>query len=226
MARAKTGAKGREAGRGGRRSSLGEEIGKRGAFESAEQEAYLNLVRTHAMLSEGFARLFKGHGISEAQYNVLRIVGAASGGDGKKRGSAGGDDGARGGARRTARDEGRRATPGASGGGGGKTMEGIGAEMVARDPDVTRLVDRLERAGLVERRRSADDRRVVLVRITGKGRGLLRRLREPVRALHREQLGHLGAERLEELSALLVAARHHASEGSRFAAEAQRAQRR
>ena len=152
--------------------SLGEEIGKRGAFESAEQEAYLNLVRTHSMLSAGFARLFKAHGISEPQYNVLRIVAGGCGG-----------------------------------GGAGPTMEEIGADMVARDPDVTRLVDRLEKAGLVERRRSEEDRRVVMVRITGKGRGLLARLREPAAALHRDQLGHLGARRLAQLSALLASAR-------------------
>lgn len=86
-------------------------------------------------------------------------------------------------------------------------MEGIGADMVARDPDVTRLVDRLEKAGLVERERSVEDRRVVLVRITREGRALLKRLREPTAALHRAQLGHVARKDLARLSALLVDAR-------------------
>jgi DNA-binding MarR family transcriptional regulator len=90
-------------------------------------------------------------------------------------------------------------------------MDGIASDMVARDPDVTRLVDRLEKAGLVERRRSEDDRRVVLVRITPKGRALLRRLHDPVLALHRKQLAALGRERLRALSDLLAAARHAAA---------------
>ena len=169
-----------------RSSPLAQEIGKRGAFDSPEQEAYLNLVRTHAALSSDFARLFKAHGVSEPQYNVLRILAGSRAGD--QSGGAG-------------------SAGGGGGGGGGRTMEGIGADMVARDPDVTRLVDRLERAGLVERRRSEEDRRVVVVRITPKGRGLLRRLRGPVLELHRAQLGSMGEPRLRELCDLLVAAR-------------------
>ena len=86
----------------------------------------------------------------------------------------------------------------------------VGARMVARDPDVTRLLDRLEARGLVARARDAADRRVVLARLTDDGRRVVDALDEPVRAMHRRQLGHLSAEELHALSALLEAARHGA----------------
>lgn len=56
---------------------LAEEIGKQRPFEDPAQEAYLNIVRTHSVLSEDFAPMFRGLGVTEAQYNVLRIVEAA-----------------------------------------------------------------------------------------------------------------------------------------------------
>ena len=63
--------------------------------------------------------------------------------------------------------------------------------MVNRVPDITRLVDRMEKIGLVKRRHFPSDRRVVLVQITQKGSDLLEELDEPVLQLHRNQLGHL-----------------------------------
>src|SRR6476660_5678390 len=56
----------------------------------------------------------------------------------------------------------------------------IANRIIARDPDITRLVDRLERRGLVTRMRGRQDRRVVEVAITKKGLDLLRNLDEPV----------------------------------------------
>ena len=64
-------------------------------------------------------------------------------------------------------------------------------------------VDRLEEMGLVIRSREGEDRRFVLTRITKAGLDLLDRLAEPVAALHREQLGHVGAEKLQNLVDLL-----------------------
>ena len=61
--------------------NLSEEIGKSEPFELPEQEAYLNLRRTHALLAHQFNQLFKQHGISDPQYNALRII-AASGPNG------------------------------------------------------------------------------------------------------------------------------------------------
>jgi len=79
----------------------------------------------------------------------------------------------------------------------------IGERMIERDPDITRLVDRLETRGLVKRTRSRQDRRVVEVGITEKGTMLLRGLDAHVQRLPKALLGHLGAERLRQLSALL-----------------------
>mgnify|MGYP001598066745 CR=1 FL=1 len=83
----------------------------------------------------------------------------------------------------------------------------IGSRMITRDPDITRLLDRLEKRGLIERWRETRDRRMVMGRITAEGLQLLERLDEPVRSAHRSQLGHLGRERLGELIELLRAAR-------------------
>jgi DNA-binding MarR family transcriptional regulator len=75
--------------------------------------------------------------------------------------------------------------------------------LIAKVPDATRLLDRLEEMGLVTRSREGEDRRFVLTRITQAGLDLLDRLAEPVAALHREQLGHVGAEKLQSLVDLL-----------------------
>jgi DNA-binding MarR family transcriptional regulator len=79
----------------------------------------------------------------------------------------------------------------------------IGARMTAHDPDITRLLDRLEKRSLISRCRESKDRRMVLTRITPEGLELLARLDEPVRAQHRSHLGHLGRERLRTLADLL-----------------------
>jgi DNA-binding MarR family transcriptional regulator len=83
----------------------------------------------------------------------------------------------------------------------------IAARMITRDPDVTRLLDRLEKRGLISRCRETKDRRTVMARITLHGLKLLGRLDEPVRSGHRKQLGHLGPGRLETLTELLLVAR-------------------
>jgi DNA-binding MarR family transcriptional regulator len=83
----------------------------------------------------------------------------------------------------------------------------IGDRMITRDPDITRLLDRLEKRRLISRAREARDRRTVLTRITPAGLALLARLDEPVRQAHRRQLGHLGPARLRALARLLRAAR-------------------
>ena len=83
----------------------------------------------------------------------------------------------------------------------------ISERMVTRDPDVTRLVDRLEKSSLVKRDRSTVDRRVVPISITKKGLNLLARLDVPMRDLHKETLGHLTGADLKNLNRLLVKAR-------------------
>ena len=83
----------------------------------------------------------------------------------------------------------------------------IGERMISRDPDITRLLDRMEKRGLISRSRESRDRRLVLARITPEGLKLLARLDEPVQEAHRKQLRHLGRERLGALTDLLQAAR-------------------
>ncbi len=89
----------------------------------------------------------------------------------------------------------------------GLTCGEIGSRMITRDPDITRLLDRLEKRRLVARCRETKDRRMVLTRITPDGLKLLARLDEPVQEAHRKQLGHLGRQRLRELMELLQEAR-------------------
>lgn len=86
----------------------------------------------------------------------------------------------------------------------------LGGRMVTRDPDITRLLDRLEARGLVARARRQEDRRVVRTCITAKGLQLLGELDAPVLRLHHRLLGHLGDRRLRSLIELLEAAREGA----------------
>lgn len=79
----------------------------------------------------------------------------------------------------------------------------IGARMISRDPDVTRLVDGLVRRGLVVRVRSRRDRRVVEVGITVKGLALLEDLDAHVSRYPAAMVGHLGSRKLAQLGALL-----------------------
>lgn len=83
----------------------------------------------------------------------------------------------------------------------------IGERMINRDPDVTRLLDRLEDRGLVVRARDREDRRVITTRITAEGLRLLKQLDAPMAQAHTRQLGHLGEARLRLLIDLLELAR-------------------
>lgn len=87
----------------------------------------------------------------------------------------------------------------------------IANRMITRDPDVTRLLDRLEKRGLISRCRETKDRRTVMTRITPAGLKLLANLDEPVQSAHRKQLGHLGPKRLRTLAELLQIARSRVS---------------
>ena len=82
----------------------------------------------------------------------------------------------------------------------------VAERMLTHDPDITRLLDRLEKRGLVRRARESEDRRVITVRITQEGLRILAKLDEPIEELHRRQLGHLGQRRLQRLIDLLKSA--------------------
>jgi DNA-binding MarR family transcriptional regulator len=152
---------------------LKKQIGKRKEFESLEQEAFLNLLRTEERLGEGVTNLLRPMELSGTQYNVLRIL----------RGEAAVDEET------------------------GIACKDIGQRMVTRDPDITRLLDRLEKAGLIARARSSADRRVVKTYITSAGLKVVEKLDRPVVVLHRKQLGHLGEKKLKMLIDLLEEAR-------------------
>jgi len=83
----------------------------------------------------------------------------------------------------------------------------IGERMINRDPDITRLLDRLVGRGLVERRREEKDRRVITTRITSAGLELLKRMDRPVNEFPRQLLAGLGRPRLQGLLKLLAAIR-------------------
>jgi DNA-binding MarR family transcriptional regulator len=144
---------------------LRDEIRQTKPFASAQQEAFLSIGRTWAVLEHAFAEALKPYRLTPTQYNVLRILRGA-GEDGLCR---------------------------------GEVME----RMIARVPDATRLLDRMEAAGWIERARSATDRRFVTTRITREGLDLLAELDEPVLALHREHFSSLSGEQLGSLVELL-----------------------
>jgi DNA-binding MarR family transcriptional regulator len=79
----------------------------------------------------------------------------------------------------------------------------ISERMVRRDPDLTRLLDRLEKGGLVIRERDTKDRRIVRASITKGGLALLDSLDAPVEESVRGALAHVPVKRLRELLALL-----------------------
>jgi DNA-binding MarR family transcriptional regulator len=139
------------------------EIRQRKPFVSLEEETYLNLVRTADALARQLELLLQPHGVTNTQYNVLRILRGA--------------------------------------GGEGSTCSAISERLLAFDPDVTRLLDRLEKAQLVQRQRSTSDRRVVLTTITQAGLDLLARLDEPVETQLRRQFAKISRERLRQLVA-------------------------
>ncbi len=79
----------------------------------------------------------------------------------------------------------------------------IGERMITRDPDITRLLDRLQKRGLVERTRARQDRRVIYGKITGAGLKLLRELDAPIEKHNRELLRHVSQTKLRQLIDLL-----------------------
>src|SRR4051812_19042018 len=163
-----------------------DEIGQARPLRSVEQEVFLNIMKTADVLMTEVSELFKPHGISPTQYNVLRILRGAGAG------CCGGGH--------------------ADAGAGGLACREIGERMITRDPDMTRLLDRLEDRGLIGRERGKADRRMISTRITEAGLALLKTLDRPVLELHERQLGHLGKKRLNELLTLLEGVRGHCVE--------------
>ena len=85
----------------------------------------------------------------------------------------------------------------------GLACRAIADRMITHDPDITRLLDRMEKRGLITRERQKDDRRVVKTRITPQGLALLKPLDQPMRNLHKRQFRHMAGGRLKALYDLL-----------------------
>jgi len=90
---------------------------------------------------------------------------------------------------------------------GGLCRNALRDRMLTRMPDMTRLLDRMEEAGLVTRSREREDRRMVLTQIAPRGQELLSELDRPMSELHRDQLARLTDEQLRTLIDLLTAIR-------------------
>jgi len=76
----------------------------------------------------------------------------------------------------------------------------VSDRMISRDPDMTRLLDRMEKRGLITRERQTDDRRVIKTRITPVGLEILKELDTPVDELHKKQFRHISAAKLKALA--------------------------
>jgi DNA-binding MarR family transcriptional regulator len=85
----------------------------------------------------------------------------------------------------------------------GLACSDVAERMISHDPDMTRLLDRMEKRSFITRQRQKDDRRVVKTRITSAGLDLLRRLDQPIRELHKSQFRHIPAAHLKALVELL-----------------------
>lgn len=94
-----------------------------------------------------------------------------------------------------------------------RILRGAGAEglpcseiadrMINRDPDITRLLDRLERQGLTSRSRNQKDRRVINARISAAGLKRIQPMDAPLEEFQKQLLGEMGEQRLRTLIRLL-----------------------
>jgi DNA-binding MarR family transcriptional regulator len=131
-------------------------------FESVHHEALLNLMVAAGHVRAVLDRVCAEHGITQPQYNVLRIL-------------------------RGAHPEGYPRCE-------------VSPRMVVRAPDVTRLIDRLEAQGFVERARSGADRRLSITRITKKGLQLLDDMAPAIVDIHEQVSRRISAKDARELS--------------------------
>ena len=134
-------------------------------FESTEQEAFLNILVCSNHLKSRIEAVCLKHGITHAQFNVLRIL-------------------------------------------SGKYPEGyprgdIINRMVEPAPDVTRLIDRLIKQGLVKRYTSDQDRRLSLTKITKQGRNVLKKIKPKIDSLFKIVSDKLNKTERKQLSVLL-----------------------
>jgi DNA-binding MarR family transcriptional regulator len=142
-------------------SRLQAELKQTKPFPRRSSEALLSVLRTAALLQHQLNEILRPYGITELQYNVLRILRGA------------GPDGLCG--------------------------REISERLVSKVPDVSRLLDRMERMQLLRRERDSADRRHVTTRITSKGLRLLDETTPELEAFERERFGQFDAGRLQQI---------------------------
>lgn len=150
-------------------SAIEREIQQTRPFHSIGAQAVVGLMRTGAFIQRNIDMIVAREGITQPQYNVLRILRGA--------------------------------------GAEGITTLAIRERMVAVSPGVTRLLDRLDRAGYVSRKRPKADRRQVICRITPAGLSLLKKLDGPIGAHDDSAVSMLSMAERKELVRLLDAVR-------------------
>ena len=143
-------------------------------FVSLQQEAFLSILRTASELSHASDKFLREFGISQPQYNVLRILRGA-------------------GAEGLCRNE-------------------ISARMVTATPDMSRLLDRMERSGWITRERDENDRRQVSTFITDSGRKLLTLMESPITQQTHRLLEGVKSSDLKMLLDVLAQIRNRHSE--------------
>ncbi|MDE3153434.1 MAG: MarR family transcriptional regulator [Gemmatimonadota bacterium] len=153
----------------GAESAIVRELQQTRPFHSIGAEAIVSLMRTASLIQRRIHAIVQREGITQPQYNVLRILRGA--------------------------------------GDAGLPTLAIRDRMIDASPGVTRLVDRLERAGYARRRRSAPDRRQVMCHITPAGLALLARLDAPIFAYDDEAVAMLSVPEKRDLLHLLDAIR-------------------
>lgn len=95
-------------------------------------------------------------------------------------------------------------------GAGGLCGREIGERLISREPDVSRLVDRMEEMGLLRKKRDAEDRRHVTARITAKGRKVIEQATPGLAEFGRGRVERLSARTIEGLVDALAAIREGA----------------
>lgn len=149
---------------------FGNEIGRKSAFESIEEQLYLSLMYSYKLIVGELDSFFKDHNTTGPQYEVLKIL---------------------------IQDE-KKGIP----------IRKIAERMVSSNPDVTRIVDKLEKADLVERTRSSSDRRIINVKLTTEGIHQFNNIEKPLQILHKSQFKYLTKTDMKELLKLLFRARY------------------
>jgi DNA-binding MarR family transcriptional regulator len=150
-------------------AKLAAELHQTKPFARPEEEALVNLVRTHEFIQQRLAEFFKQFQLTATQYNILRILRGA--------------------------------------GQEGITCAHASERMVKADPDITRLLDRLEARGLIRRERASNDRRVVISRITAEGLELIETIDRPLAEFLKRHMGRVGRKKLGQLSEILESIR-------------------